>query len=239
MRFEDYNIIKLKENKWIMILSTRLPFVSTCPQEASKTQLIESNSIITMAPKCTAYIGTTQLYAEEEKSSNLTNSDIIPQIPYDCCDQMPKEHPISLKPIKLRNINLDELNMAAHKLREQEEILNQLGQESFIQRHLGTFATLTIAAISIMFAIWCCCKCKAFRRLIGYMKTSGSGNDPPPAPWCAQIFNYCNVSSPTSRPHSRNSIHSLDQVSYQADPQTVTLSTSATSRKTSYSTRKF
>lgn len=239
LQFEDYNIIKLKKNKWILILSNRLPFVSTCPQEASRTQMLETNSIITMTPKCTAYIGTTQIYAEEEKSSNHTDSDIIPQIPYDCCEQLPKEKPLELKPIKLQNLNLDELDTAAHKLSEQEEILNRLGQESYIRRHLGTFAIFTISIIAIIVALWCCCKCGLYRKFIGYVKSSDSGNDQPPAPWCAQIFNYCNVSSPATRPQSRQSIHSLDQVSYQADPQTVSFSTSATSRKTSHSSRKF
>lgn len=239
MNFEDYNVIKLRGNKWILILSSRLPFVSTCPHETSRTQLLEGNSLVRMSSKCTAYIGTTQIYAEEEKSSNITDADIIPQVPFDCCEQLPRNEPIVLKPIKIQNINLDELNTAAHKLEEQEEILNRLGKESFVKRYLGTFTILTIVAISILAILWCCCKCGLYRRFIGYKKSSGS-DDSPPAPWCAQIFNYCNVSSPGTRPQSRASIHSLEQVTYQAEPASASFSTSATSRKaSSHSSRKF
>lgn len=239
MNFEDYNVIKLNKNKWIIILSSKLPFVSTCPQEASKTRILEGNTLITMTPKCTAYIGTTQIYAEGEKTSNITDLDIIPQVPFDCCEQLPNEETVALKPIKIQHINLDELNTAAHKLDEQRDLLNQLGNQSFMQKHLGGFAIFTIIVVSIIVIIWCCCKCGFLRRLMGNKKTPNSDDFPPPT-WCAQIYNYCNVSTPSTRPQSRSSIHSLDQVAYQAEPAAVTFSTSATSRKaTPHSSRKF
>lgn len=240
MQLEEYNVIKLKKNKWIIILSSKLPFVSTCPQETSRTRLLETSSIITMAPKCTAYIGTTQIYAEDEKSSNYSESDIIPQIPFDCCEKLPTEKVISLKPIKLNAINLDELNTAADKLSEQEEILKGLGKEPFVQRHMGTFAIITIIAITLIATIWCCRKCGLLRKFRKYATSSSSNDDSPPGgPWCAQIFNYCNVSSPITKRHSRTSVHSMEEATYLSDPGIVSLSTSANPRKASHSSRKF
>lgn len=188
IHFEDYNVIRLKKNKWIAIVSNKLPVVSTCPLEPSTTRIIETNSVITMMPRCMAYIGSTQIYAEEDKNSNVTELDIIPQVPFDCCENVPKEKPISLKPIKLNSINLDELNTAAHKLDEQQKILNDLGKDSFIQRHLSKFEIITIVVISLLVTCWCWYNCGFLRRLIGYFTGYDSGNDSPPGPSCTQIL---------------------------------------------------
>lgn len=237
LHFEDYNIIRLKKNKWIAIVSHKLPIVSTCPRESTMTRIVETNSIITMKPRCMAYIGSTQVYAEEDKTSNITEFDIIPQVPFDCCESLPKETPISLKPIKLNSINLDELNTAAHKLEEQQNILNNLGKESFIQRHLSAFAIFTIVVIALLVTCWCWYNCGLCRRLIGYFKGSDSGNDSPPGgPSCTQIFNYCNVGSPISK---RQSIHSLEEVTYQADPPSASLMTGTATRRSTQPSRKF
>lgn len=238
MQFEDYNIVNLKKNKWIAIISSTLPIVSSCPNEATRTQLVKQSSIIAMQPKCTAYIGATQIYAEEEKSSNYSETDIIPQVPFDCCEEVKSEEPVKLKPIKINNINLDELNTAAHKLTEQEDMLNQLGNQQFATRHMSTFAILTIIAFAFIFACWCCRRCALPRRLIGYFKNSGPDDDKPSPNCCTQIFNYCNVASPiTRRQSSRTSIHVLDEISFQQEG--TPLSTNAMPRRSSHSSRKF
>lgn len=238
MQFEDYNIVNLKKNKWMAIISSTLPIVSSCPNEATKTQLIKQSSIIAMQPKCTAYIGATQIYAEEEKSSNYSETDIIPQVPFECCEEIKNKNPVKLKPIKINNINLDELNTAAHKLTEQEDMLNELNKQSFAHRHMSTFAILTIVAFSFIFTCWCCRKCSLPRRLIGYFKSSDSGDDKPSPNCCTQIFNYCNVASPiTRRQSTRTSIHSLDEINFQQEG--IPLSTNVMPRRTSHSSRKF
>lgn len=240
MQFKDYNVVKLKKNKWIVILSKVMPIVHTCPQQTTKTQLIEANSILSMQPACTAYIGSTQIYAQEEKSSNYSEHDVIPQVPFDCCEDVAKNMKVALSPIKLNNINLDELDTASHKLSEQEDLLNQLNNESFAGKHLGTFTIITIAIILLTLSYCICCKCGLFRKFIGYMKPSG-GDDSPPKNCCIQLFNYCTVSSPVSKRNSyRASMHSLEETNYQNETTSNPLaSTGANARRSTHTTKKF
>lgn len=239
MRFKDYNVVKLKKNKWIVILSKVMPIVHTCPQQMTKTQLVEANSILSMQPACTAYIGSTQIYAQEEKSSNYTEHDVIPQVPFDCCEDVAKNMQVTLNPIKLNSINLDELDTASHKLSEQEDLLNQLNTESFAGKHLGTFTIITIVAILLIFSYCICCKCGLFRKLIGYMKPSGGDDSPPNC--CIQLFNYCTVSSPVSKRNSyRASMHSLEETNYQSEATASPLANlGANARRSTHTTKKF
>lgn len=243
MQFEDYNIIRLKENKWIIIVSHTLPIVHTCPEETTKTLLLKANSILSMKPKCTAYIGSTQIFAQEQKSSNYSDTDVIPEVPFECCEEIVKNMPITLSPIKLNNLHLDELNTAAHKLKEQEDMLNHLSQESFGKKYLGTFTILTVVFTSIMCLYCCCFKCKLLRRITRKWRPN---DDPSASSCCTQIFNYCSVSSPVSKRHSyRTSMHSLEGDTYKTEAVPLTTLTtpvtniSGTSRKSTHTSRKF
>jgi hypothetical protein len=81
---EDYNVQKVKTNKWIIITIKNLPI--TCSSGGPKAEFINQNSILTMAPRCTAFIGSIQVHAQEEKCSNYSEADVIPSIYYDCCE---------------------------------------------------------------------------------------------------------------------------------------------------------
>lgn len=186
--FEDYNIIRLKRNKWIVIVSSPIPVVSSCQEKLSKTQLVEENSILYMEPKCSAYIGATQIYAEEEKSSNTTEDDIIPQIPYDCCEYNEMKPPaVVLSPIHIKKLNMDELDIATQQLKEQERILNEMHNQSFASRHLGTFTIITIIII-VLLILYCCC-CRRRRNL--FQRCSPSPRDSPNC--CVQFINSLKV----------------------------------------------
>jgi hypothetical protein len=206
---EDYNVQKVKTNKWIIITIKNLPI--TCSSGGPKAEFINQNSILTMAPRCTAFIGSIQVHAQEEKFSNYSEADVIPSIYYDCCENFtpPLNQRHQLKPLKINTLNLDDLKTAEFKLNQYKDQLDNLGKESFAHRHLSTFAIITIIVVVA---------------IIG----SHSDDGPPrPGSCCPQIFNYCNIRSNISRRPSiriETDDHS-EEVAYQRDIPLASLST--------------
>jgi hypothetical protein len=206
---EDYNVQKVKTNKWIIITIKNLPI--TCSSGGPKADFINQNSILTMAPRCTAFISSIQVHAQEEKFSNYSEADVIPSIYYDCCENFtpPLNQRHQLKPLKINTLNLDDLKTADFKLNQYKDQLDNLGKESFAHRHLSTFAIITIIVVVA---------------IIG----SHSDDGPPrPGSCCPQIFNYCNIRSNISRRPSiriETDDHS-EEVAYQRDIPLTSLST--------------
>jgi hypothetical protein len=206
---QDYNVQKVKTNKWIIITIKNLPI--TCSSGGPKAEFINQNSILTMAPRCTAFIGSIQVHAQEEKFSNYSEADVIPSIYYDCCENFtpPLNQRHQLKPLKINTLNLDDLKTAEFKLNQYKDQLDNLGKESFAHRHLSTFAIITIIVVVA---------------IIG----SHSDDGPPrPGSCCPQIFNYCNIRSNISRRPSiriETDDHS-EEVAYQRDIPLASLST--------------
>jgi hypothetical protein len=225
---EDYNVQKVKTNKWIIITIKNLPI--TCSSGGPKAEIINQNSILTMAPRCTAFIGSIQVHAQEEKLSNYSEADVIPSIYYDCCENFtpPLNQRHQLKPLKINTLNLDDLKTAEFKLNQYKDQLDNLGKESFAHRHLSTFAIITIIVVVAIIVYVICSKCRLFKGLVGYFKGSHSDDGPPrPGSCCPQIFNYCNIRSNISRRPSiriETDDHS-EEVAYQRDIPLASLST--------------
>jgi hypothetical protein len=208
---EDYNVQKVKTNKWIIITIKNLPITHTCSSGGPKAEIINQNSILTTTPRCTAFFGSIQVHAQEEKFSNYSEVDVIPSIYYDCCENFtpPLNQRHQLKPLKINTLNLDDLKTAEFKLNQYKDQLDNLGKESFAHRHLSTFAIITIIVVLA---------------IIG----SHSDDGPPrPGSCCPQIFNYCNIRSNISRRPSiriETDDHS-EEVAYQRDIPLTSLST--------------
>lgn len=207
--FSDYNVIRLKKNRYILIISQAIPVVTNCQGEDSKTQLITSNSLLYLYPRCSAFIGSTQLYAYDTKSSNSTKDDIIPMIPFDCCeedDQQSEKH-LNLDPIHINKLSMDDLNIAEEQLKNQEKVLNSMKKQTFAQRHLSVF---TIMTLSFMFIIlfYCCCK-RNLRKCIEYKDSKDKS-------LCVNIFNNCRTNRTTTR---QESIHSHELQELTINPE--------------------
>lgn len=214
--FSDYNIIKLKKNRYILIVSHAIPVVTNCQGQASKTQLVTNNSLLYLSPRCSAFIGSTQLYAYDTKSSNSTEDDIIPIIPFDCCEdenRQPAKH-LNLKEIHIKNLNMDDLNIADEQLKNQGRILDSMTQQTFAERHLSAFTVSTIVFIVLIFVYCFCFKCKRrFRKCIEFTKDKDKSS------LCVNIFNNCKSNRSISRQESINS-HELQE--FNVNSETVT-----------------
>lgn len=214
--FSDYNIVKLKKNRYILIVSQAIPVVTNCEGQQSKTQLISTNSLLYLNPRCSAFIGATQLYAYDTKSSNSTEDDIIPTIPFDCCEeenQQSQGH-LNLPEISINKLNMDDLNIASEQLKNQEKTLNSMKQQSFAQRHLSAFTVFTIITIIIIILFYCCgCKCKKnFRKCIEFPDNKDKS-------LCVNIFNNCRTNRSVSRQESVN-LNELQEYTVNSDSTT-------------------
>lgn len=214
--FSDYNIIKLKQNRYILIVSQAIPVVTNCQGQASKTQLVTSNSLLYLNPRCSAFVGSTQLYAYDMKSSNSTAQDIIPVIPFDCCNednQQPTKH-LNLKEVHIKNLNMDDLNIAEEQLKNQEEIINSMNQQTFAERHLSAFTVTTIVFIAIVLSYCCFFKCKKkFPKCIEFPQNKDKSS------LCVNIFNNCRSNRSNSR---QDSINSHEFQEYNVNSETIT-----------------
>ena len=197
-QIEGYNVQKLKDNKWLLIISSPLAVTTVCPKEKTETEIVKINSILTLNQKCNAFIGTTRVYATQEQNSTVNSDIVIPNIEYDCCDQLPEKEDLPLlQPIKINHINLDELHLASERLNNYNDKLNTIINEPFAQRHSNIFMYVILIIIGCII-LYLVCKCSCKRKLFKQCThNSDDGHDKTNC--CAQIFNYCNVRSNVSR----------------------------------------
>lgn len=201
---EDYNVQKLTKNRWLIIVGNSVPVTTVCPGSSSTTEIIEENSILSLDPKCSGFVGTTRVYADYEKNETIQSEFYVPNIQINCCENMPKKEELPpLKPIKINHLNLDEINLADEKLREFDSYLNNMIQEPFMKKHGSAVSYMLVVSVSLIL-IWIILKYCSKSLLMGYFKGSPSDDDHRPGRCCPQIFNYCNVRSTVSR---RPSLH--------------------------------
>lgn len=193
MALDDFNVQELKKNKWLIILSKPLPIKITCGQHF-KTQMIYENSLLKLTQGCRAFVGSIQISAAEHNTTKQQSDDIIPVIPFNCCDDIPdKIEELKLQPVPLRNIRLDEFNEAQSSINDFEEQLNKLNHESFPYRRFA-FSTITTIATIILILLCYCCRChkRAWRMFKG--KPYEDHNS-----YCPQIFNQCSFAKGPQR----------------------------------------
>ncbi|RZC33695.1 hypothetical protein BDFB_011707 [Asbolus verrucosus] len=108
-----------------------------------------------MEPKCKCYTPSTVLISSSNQTANYTN--YIPTIDinhHDCCIEKEQYLEIEpMEPLKLTNLNLNELRHSQHKLQQFDEILQTNLNKPFIVQHtkwynvvLGVIITIVIIA---------------------------------------------------------------------------------------------
>lgn len=179
---QGYNVQELEENTWLVINSEPLHITINCPKKESKTELIHKNSIIKLQPGCYAFVGITRIQASAKDFSEIKDNSHPVQIPYECCNQMPDKTKLpKLKPLKLNNLNVEDLDIAKNKLDQYSRDLDDLINEPFVNKHVSWFTYFTIIFIISIILLYIFCKCRRKRR--GVLKIQHStDNSPPPSP---------------------------------------------------------
>ncbi|XP_050508019.1 uncharacterized protein LOC126885487 [Diabrotica virgifera virgifera] len=158
---QGYNVQEIDRNLWLLTISDPLPVTIKCARKDVTTRIIKTNSILRLIPECIAFIGSTRIHAKDqiEKYTNITYRSHPVNVPYRCCDHFEtKSHLSKLKPLKLSKINVDDLNIAQHKLDQYSEELDYIMSQSFIEEHLPLFTISTLSLIIILVILYLCCK---------------------------------------------------------------------------------
>lgn len=152
---EGYNVQRLETNTWLVIVSEPLHITVSCISMETKTLVLNHNSIVKLQPDCSAFIGISKVQAEPLNVINISDNAHPVLIPYNCCETFP-EKPMTpkLKPLKLDHINMEELDIANHKLDQYSRDLEELINQPFVSRNLPWFTYATIAAIIAIVAIY-------------------------------------------------------------------------------------
>ncbi|XP_074026487.1 uncharacterized protein [Leptinotarsa decemlineata] len=177
----EYNIQELSLNLWLITISEVLPITINCENMEPVTRVIKTNSLLKLQPGCSSFVGSTRIHSKYfvDRYKNVTYKNHAVRIPYSCCDHLPeKRHLPELKPLKLNKINVDELNIAQHKLNQYSEELDKLINEPFVNKHISWFTYCTITLIIVLIILYIFCKCRRKGPIrIGITSTS---NQPPP-----------------------------------------------------------
>lgn len=178
---QGYNVQELEDNTWLVINSEPLHITINCPKRDATTELINKNSIIKLQPGCYAFVGITRIQASAKDFSETKDNSHPVQIPYECCNQVPDKIKVpKLKPLKLNNLNVEDLDIAKTKLEQYSKDLDDLINEPFVNKHVSWFTYFTITLIISLILLYVFCKCKRKRR--GVLKIQHSTDDSPSPP---------------------------------------------------------
>lgn len=194
---QGYNVQELETNMWLTVISEPLHITISCPKRSSITEIIYKNSILKLQPGCSAFIGITKVQAS---SNNILVTNYNPHpvlIPYDCCSKLPDKPELpKLKPLKLNHLNVEELEIAKHKLDQYSRDLDDLINQPFVEKHHSWFTYFIITLIICIIILYVSCKCRRRRRL-AILSSSGS---PPPPPKPSRRFRSLTSILPRRRP---------------------------------------
>lgn len=161
----------LSTNHWLFIVTE--PTIGTINCEGTSNSVIDvefqGTGILQLRPRCKCYTTSTLLVSTSNQTTNYSN--YIPNINIigdDCClkEQQFLLQNEEMEPLRLHDINLDDLSHAKHKLQQYDEILQQNLNKPFMVQHAKwynvLFGILTIL-ISLLLFWYCCGKCCRWR----------------------------------------------------------------------------
>lgn len=154
---------QLTPNQWLYIVSNPTPATVSCETNVETIMdiTLRGTGLLELRALCKCYTMTTSLAASSNISSQYAN--FIPDIDItldNCCIGNQRLLNASLMaPIRIDNINLDELRHAKHKLDQFDDILRREINQPFLTEHYTAFGSF-IGIITLMFfsiILLCCC----------------------------------------------------------------------------------
>ena len=212
----DYHVQELSDNYWLITVSDDLPVTIKCGNRDIVTQIIITNSLLTLQPECNAFIGSTRVHArypvDKHKTVTYQNHPVL--IPFECCNNLPEKPYIpDLKPLKLNKIDVEDLSIAQHKLNQYSDELDKLINEPYIKKHMHWFTILTITLVIVLVALYLLCKCRRRKpRRIGMAITNDEDPPVPPATYPKETLrrNFQKL-LPKRRPSTRSVNDTLEE----------------------------
>nr|XP_012150436.1 PREDICTED: uncharacterized protein LOC105663770 [Megachile rotundata] len=191
--------VYIQDNEWIFSASHPPSLTITCSPTHIEDVKLKTTGIIRLGPQCKGYTETVVLESSQGITANRSHI-LMQQIPEeDCC---PKSHekstiiPIRLEPVKVTDINTEELKYSNHKLIQLENFLQkELNKPVIVQHNRWSTVALsvTISIVILVLAIYLLRRCDMLRstiRCLCLIKDPKSINDS----CCLKIINT-NVNS--------------------------------------------
>ncbi|KAJ8954581.1 hypothetical protein NQ318_003112 [Aromia moschata] len=162
---QGYNVQKLSENAWLVMVSEPVHITINCIRMDTKIVIVYRNSVLKLQPDCYAFIGITKVQASSRNTINITDNSHPVLIPYECCSNIPdKIHLPKLEPLQFEHLNVENLEIANHKLEQYSRDLDKLINEPFITKHIPWVTYLTISIVVSIIIMYVIYKCRKSRR---------------------------------------------------------------------------
>nr|XP_034194813.1 uncharacterized protein LOC117611033 [Osmia lignaria] len=210
-------------NQWLYILQKPTTLTIICGENNNDHMediVLQKTSMIQLHSGCKGY---TMLYSLEP--TNYVNKNISHYVPRinltedDCCilasNYLHHKTISSLKPIRLTNIDLNDLKFNTKKLNELDELLTHHMKEPFIVTHTNWY-TITLGIIGAVLILIVCGNCcrwigcwNLLKRLCCFTRSPRTGEIVPPI---IKNFVHCNFDSSN---HSEHRDHSNDMVLFE------------------------
>lgn len=131
---------KTARNQWLYVLSNVTTLSILCSDSSNHEETLRNMGLLELDNNCKAYTDDTMLTPQSiGQSVNITHKLPLTDITEDDCCVRLKDNitfeAIKLQPMKLTNINLEELKFVQHKLHQFDEILQQQLNKPFLIKH--------------------------------------------------------------------------------------------------------
>ncbi|XP_050314503.1 uncharacterized protein LOC126748980 [Anthonomus grandis grandis] len=179
---QGYNVKEIDLNLWLITVSNPLPITIKCEGKEVKTIIIQINSLLKLQPYCNGFVGVTRIQAKRiiDRDQNVTYKNHQVMVPYKCCQNIPEKIKIpDLKPIKLNNLDIEDLNIAQHQLDQYSEELEKIMRKPFIEKHQSWFIISLMTLISVLIGLYVLIKCRRRRRLLPSISMGPTDDDFP------------------------------------------------------------
>lgn len=152
---QGYNVQKLEDNLWLLIVVEPIHATISCPNHPSKTLIISENSVLKLESSCYAFVGITKIQAESRKVLNVTHNPHSILINYNCCQQIPEQIKLeTLKPLELNSLDLDNLNAAKTKLDQYSRDLDGIINKPFVEKNVSILTYISYSLIISLAALY-------------------------------------------------------------------------------------
>ncbi|CAK9814886.1 hypothetical protein ANTQUA_LOCUS8263 [Anthophora quadrimaculata] len=217
----------VSNNQWLYVLQHPTTLTIICGEEKDHMEdiVLHKTGMLQLHNSCKGYTMLFSLEPTSQVNKNVTH--IVPKMSItssDCCVLEPnyisRNAPPLLKPIKLVNIDLNDLKYNNKKLNEFDEMLTRRLKEPFIVTHTSWYTIILCVISAILFVIVCgnCCHwlgCwRLLKRLCCFTRSPDTGEIIPPV-----IKNFVNCTFDSSD-HTGHREHSTEMAVYEEHAET-------------------
>lgn len=148
----------VSQNKWLFVLPKPESITLNCPDSSPFDTRLSGTGFLTIDAPCKAYSATAILIPEDTKTSNVTLKFPLYSLSHDCCEELELKadaefsfvQHLKTVPSSIPLLNMDELNVASHKLDQIREKAEEMLTEKRYVRSMSITEILVYTVIAIV-----------------------------------------------------------------------------------------